>query len=51
MDRLIYIIASVLIILWIIGFYGFNMSDFIHVLLVIGLLIVIIRLVTNRKAY
>jgi hypothetical protein len=49
MGNLLYIIAVVLIILWAIGYVGFNAGGLIHILLVIALVAVILRVIQGRK--
>ncbi len=45
MGRLLYIIAIILIIGWLIGFFGFHAGGIIHVLLVIALIAIILRVI------
>ncbi|WP_437395806.1 lmo0937 family membrane protein [Flagellimonas lutimaris] len=49
MGNLLHTVAVVLIILWAIGFFGYNTGGIIHILLVIALVAVIIRIVQGRK--
>jgi hypothetical protein len=49
MGNLLYIIAVVLIILWAIGYVGFNAGGLIHILLVIALVAVILRVIQGKK--
>lgn len=49
MGNLLYIIAVVLIILWAIGYVGFNAGGLIHILLIIALVAVILRVIQGRK--
>lgn len=43
-------IATILIILWLIGFFGFNvLGSFIHVLLVIAIVLFLIRLIQGEN--
>jgi hypothetical protein len=45
------IIAAVLIVLWLLGFFAFHVtSALIHVVLVVGLVLLVIHLVTGRSA-
>jgi hypothetical protein len=45
------IIASVLIILWLLGFFVFHVTtSFIHVALVVGLILLVLHSMTGRKA-
>ena len=49
MGNLLYNIAVILVILWAIGFLGFNFGGLIHVLLVIAVVAVLLRIIQGRK--
>ena len=49
MGNLLYIIAVVLIIAWLIGFVGFHAGGIIHILLVIAIVAVLLRVIQGRK--
>ncbi|MDZ4664056.1 MAG: lmo0937 family membrane protein [Bacteroidota bacterium] len=49
MGNLLYVVAVILIIIWGIGFLGYNAGGIIHVLLVIALISVILRVIQGRK--
>ena len=49
MGNLLYVIAVLLIIGWLIGFVGFGTGGLIHVLLVIALIAVILRVIQGRR--
>jgi hypothetical protein len=49
MGNLLYIIAVVLIIIWAVGFLGYNSGGIIHILLVIAVIAVVFRLVSGQK--
>jgi len=49
MGNLLYIVAVILIIAWLIGLVGFNAGGIIHVLLVIALIAVILRVIQGRR--
>ena len=49
MGNLLYIIAIILVIGWLIGFVGFHVGGIIHILLVIALIAVILRIIQGRK--
>lgn len=49
MGNLLYLIAVILIICWAIGFIGFAVGGFIHILLVIAVIAIIIRLLQGRR--
>ncbi|MCO5251684.1 MAG: lmo0937 family membrane protein [Candidatus Kapabacteria bacterium] len=47
---MLYIIAVVMIILWLLGMLSsYTMSGFIHVLLVIAVVIILVRLIQGRR--
>jgi hypothetical protein len=48
---MLYTIAVVLIILWLLGLVtGYTMGSFIHVLLVIAVIMILVNLISGRKA-
>lgn len=51
MRDLLSIIAVILVIGWLVGFFGFAeaVGSFIHILLVLAIIAVLIRLVTGRS--
>lgn len=47
---MLYTIAVVLIILWLLGFVSaYTMGGFIHVLLVIAVVVILVRLIQGRR--
>jgi hypothetical protein len=47
---MLYTIAVVLIILWLLGMVSsYTLGGFIHILLVIAIVVVLIRVITGRK--
>ena len=47
---MLYTVAVVLIILWLLGLVSsYTMSGFIHILLVIAIVLVLVRIITGRK--
>jgi len=49
MGNLLYIIAVVLIIAWLIGFLGFHAGGIIHILLVIAVVAILLRIIQGQK--
>jgi hypothetical protein len=49
MGNLLYIIAAILVIGWLIGFVGFNAGGLIHILLVIAIIVVLLRVIQGRR--
>lgn len=48
---MLYTIAVVLLVLWLLGFFAFHVgSGLIHILLVIAIIMVIVNLVQGRRA-
>jgi hypothetical protein len=45
MGNLLYVIAIILVIGWLIGFLGFNAGGIIHILLVIAIILFLLRLI------
>ena len=50
MGNLLYIIAVILIIGWLIGFVGFGVGGLLHILLVIAVIAVLFRIISGRRA-
>ncbi len=49
MGSILYIIAVVLVISWLIGFVGFHASGIIHALLVLAVIAVVLNLISGRR--
>jgi hypothetical protein len=49
MGNLLYIIAVILVIGWLLGFFVFHAGGIIHMLLVIALIAVLLRIIQGRK--
>jgi hypothetical protein len=49
MGNLLYYIAVILLILWAIGFLGYNAGGIIHILLVIALIAVLFRIIQGKR--
>lgn len=49
MGNLLYIVAVVLIIAWLIGFVGYSAGGLIHILLVIAIIIILLRVIQGRN--
>jgi Family of unknown function (DUF5670) len=49
MGNLLYIIAVILIIGWLVGFFAFHVGGIIHVLLVIALIAIILRVIQGKR--
>ena len=45
-----YILAVVLIVLWLLGFVtSYTMGGFIHILLVVAIILVLVRVISGRR--
>ena len=51
MRNLLYVVAVILIIAWLIGFVGYHAGGIIHILLVIGIIALILNLIQGRKIF
>jgi hypothetical protein len=49
MSDLLYVIAIILIIGWLLGAFVFNVGSIIHVLLVIAVIAILLRLIRGRR--
>ena len=50
MANMLYTIAIVLILLWLLGVVSsYTMNGFIHILIVIAIVVVLVRVITGRK--
>jgi hypothetical protein len=49
MGNLLYTIAVILLVLWAIGYMGFNAGGIIHILLVIAIIAVLFRVIRGRR--
>jgi len=49
MGNLLYIIAVILVIAWVIGVIGYNLGGLIHILLVIAIIAVLLRIIRGRR--
>ncbi|HEY4216789.1 MAG TPA: lmo0937 family membrane protein [Gemmatimonadaceae bacterium] len=46
---MLYTIAIILIILWALGYFAFNLGGLIHILLIIALIAIILRVIQGRR--
>jgi len=49
MGNLLYVVVVILIIGWLVGFFGFHAGNIIHVLLVIAIVVVLLRVIQGKK--
>jgi len=50
-DRMLYTLAVILLVLWLLGLVSsYTMGGFIHILLVIAIVMVLINLISGRRA-
>ena len=49
MGNILYLIAVILVIGWLIGFSVYNVGGIIHILLVIAIIAVILRVIQGKK--
>ncbi|HET9453002.1 MAG TPA: lmo0937 family membrane protein [Gemmatimonadaceae bacterium] len=46
---MLWTIAVILLILWLLGAFAFNVGSLIHILLVLAIIVVLWRVITGRK--
>jgi hypothetical protein len=51
MGNLLYLLAVILVIAWVIGFFGYSAGGIIHILLVIALIAVILRVIRGGNIF
>ncbi|MEI9909277.1 MAG: lmo0937 family membrane protein [Bacteroidota bacterium] len=51
MGNVLYIVAVILVIGWLVGFFGFHAGGIIHVLLVIALIAILLRVIQGKKIF
>lgn len=50
MSNLLYIVAVILIIGWVLGFFVYSAGGLIHILLVIAIIAILIRIIRGGRA-
>ena len=50
MGNLLYLIAVILIIGWLVGFIGYGLGGIIHILLVIAIIAVLLNIIQGRRS-
>jgi hypothetical protein len=49
MNNLLYVIAVILIIAWLTGFFVYNVGSIIHILLVIAVIAILLRIIRGNN--
>ena len=49
MGNILYVIAVILVIGWLFGYFAFHFGPIIHVLLIIALVIILFRIISGKK--
>lgn len=49
MSDILYIVAVILIVLWLLGYFIFSIGAIIHALLVIAIIMILLRLIRGGK--
>ncbi len=50
-NQMLWTIAGILVLMWLLGFIGFHLAGgLIHILLVIAVIVIVVQLVTGRRA-
>ena len=45
----LFVVAAILVVLWLLGFFIFNLGAILWVLLVIAIIIIVVRLASGRR--
>jgi predicted ferric reductase len=48
MNNLLYIIALILLVLWAIGYFGYDAGKYIHALIIVAVIVIIVRLIKGN---
>jgi len=49
MSDLLYLVAVILVILWALGYFAFNLGAIIHILLVVAVIAILLRLIKGKR--
>ena len=49
MGNLLYLVAVILVIMWLVGFYGYGVGGLIHTLIVIAIIAVLFNIIGGRR--
>jgi hypothetical protein len=49
MSNLLYTVAVILLILWAVGYFAYNVGAIIHILLLIAVIAIILRLIQGKR--
>jgi hypothetical protein len=49
MGNLLYLVAVILIIAWLVGFVGYSTGGLIHILLVIAVIAILLQVIQGRR--
>ncbi|WP_156121548.1 lmo0937 family membrane protein [Alistipes sp. ZOR0009] len=50
MERFLYLLAVILVIAWLLGYFAFNVSGIIHILLVLAVISILLSIIRGRRA-
>jgi Family of unknown function (DUF5670) len=50
MGNILYVIAVILVIAWLVGYLGLHAGGLIHLLLVIAIVVILLRVISGRKS-
>jgi hypothetical protein len=50
MEKLLYIVAVIFVIGWLVGFIGFHVGGAIHLLLMIAIIAVLLNIIQGKRA-
>lgn len=50
MGNILYLVAVILVVVWAVGFLGYNASGLIHILLVIALIAILLKVIRGAAS-
>lgn len=49
MSKTLYILVAACLILWAVGYFGYNLDEFIHILIVIAVILFLFRFIKGNR--
>ena len=50
MRNILYVVAAILVIGWLVGYFAFHLGAIIHVLLIIAVVIILLKVIRGNQA-
>ena len=49
MENILYLVAAVLVILWLVGVVGYSAGGMVHVLLILAVISILVQIISGRR--